>query len=152
MINLKPAKISDCKFWWKIRNEKTVREASSNTKPIPYSTHKKWFEEKLKDRKSKLFIIASDNKKIGQLRFEENNSKVEINLALIPKARGKGFGTEAIKLGTKTAIEKMKAKKILAYTLIKNLASIKAFEKAGFKNLGSTTHKNTQTVKLEFSG
>lgn len=151
MINLKPAKISDCRFWWKIRNEKTVRETSFETKPITYSTHKKWFEEKLKDQNSKLFIILSDGKKAGQLRLEKKNSQVELSLALIPAVRGKGIGTSAIILGVKKAISEFGAKKILAYTRPENLASVKAFGKAGFKNKGETIYENHQAIFLEFS-
>lgn len=152
MIKLRLARISDCKFWWEVRNEKSVREASFDSKPIPYSIHKKWFEEKLKSKSSKLFIIFFDNKKIGQLRLGENNSKVEISLALSPAARGKGFGTEAIKLGAKYAIRKTKINKIVTYTKPENLASIAAFEKAGFKNKGKVNHKNQKAILLEFTG
>lgn len=152
MIKHRPAKISDCKFWWKIRNEKTVREVSFNTKSIPYATHKKWFEEKLKDTNSKLFIIFASNQKVGILWFGKNNSQVEISLALKSAARGKGVGTEAIKIGAKYALEKMQVNSVLAYTKPENLSSIKAFERAGFKNRGSITHKEQRAILLEFSG
>lgn len=151
MINLKPAKISDCRFWWKVRNEKTVREASFNTKPIPYPAHKKWFEEKLQDRNSNLFIILENKKRIGQLRLKRNNKQVEISIALKPNVRGKGIGSEAIKLGTSFGIKNMQVDKIAAYTKPENLASIKAFEKAGFKTKGEKIYKENKAILLEFS-
>lgn len=151
MVKLKLATQKNCYFWWKIRNEKSVREASFDTKSIPYSTHKKWFEEKLNNKNSKLFIILSGNQKTGQLRLEKDGSKVKISLALIPASRGKGVGTKAIQLGAKYALEKMKAIKVAAFTKPENLASIKSFEKAGFKNRGSIIYKNQRATLLEFS-
>ena len=151
MIKLVQTKIADSKFWWKIRNEKTVREVSFDTKSIPYSTHKKWFEEKLKNKNSKLFLIMNKGKKIGQLRLEKNNSEVEVSIALAPTARGKGLGNQAIRLGVKFALEKMSTKKILAFTKPENLGSIKAFEKAGFKNLSEVNYKDSRAILLEFS-
>lgn len=151
LLKLKPATLSDCYFWWKVRNEKTVREVSFDPKPIPYSIHKKWFEEKLKDKNSRLFVILFENQKRGQLRLDKQNSEVEISLALTPVARGKGTGTIAIKLGTKKAISELGAKKVLAYTKPENLASIKAFEKVGFKNNGEKIYKGNKAILLEFS-
>lgn len=51
-------------------------------------------------------------------------------------ARGKGFGTEAIRLATKYAFEELNLHKVTAGMYASNIASYKAFVKAGYRQVG----------------
>jgi RimJ/RimL family protein N-acetyltransferase len=49
---------------------------------------------------------------------------------------GKGYGAEAISLATRYAFEELNLNKVIAGIYAANVASLKAFLKAGFKEAG----------------
>ena len=72
--------------------------------------------------------------KIGTIRFEANESAIKTSVMLNPDFLGKGLGSKLIKLGVKRFImEKNPDMQIIAEIKKDNVASIKAFEKAGFE-------------------
>jgi RimJ/RimL family protein N-acetyltransferase len=61
---------------------------------------------------------------------------MEIGYAIIPKERGKGYGTEAIQLMVDYLFLLKNIPMIMINTDARNIASIKSAEKAGFKQEG----------------
>lgn len=51
-------------------------------------------------------------------------------------ARGKGFGTEAIRMATQYAFDELNLHKVTAGMYASNIASYKAFAKAGYRQVG----------------
>jgi len=127
-IDLKPARIEDTIAIWKWRNEKTVRMNSFNTRPIHLKKHLSWFSHALCNRKKRIFVIYNNKSKIGFVRIDMD-TKPEINIAVGKRYRRLGFGSRAIRL----ACELVNRKNIIAKLKRENMASIKAFERAGFK-------------------
>lgn len=64
---------------------------------------------------------------------------IDVGYALLPKARGKGYATEATKLTMNFVQEKFKQDKVLAFTLPENDKSKRLLEKLGFKYIGIQT-------------
>jgi len=52
------------------------------------------------------------------------------------KCHGKGYGTEAIQLACRVAFDRLKLRKLTASCYSNNVASAKAFRKAGFRSEG----------------
>ena len=89
---------------------------------------------KLKDPDTTIYMAHYRNKKIGAIRFEANDFVIKTSLMLNPDSLGKGFGSKVIKIGVEEFIKDKNPKESLIAEIKKdNLASIKAFEKAGFK-------------------
>lgn len=119
-------------FEW--RNHPDVRSKSFNTAPIAWDEHKKWFNDKLQDQKVVIYIAFDGNNKIGSIRFEDKGNAVKVSVMLNPDFSGKGLGALVIKLGTEKFINRKKPNKpIIAEIKKDNIASIKAFQKAGFE-------------------
>ena len=70
-IKLVKSNIDDLKFILKLRNSIDVRKHSINNKLIPFKKHKIWFSNKLKEKKTKIYTIKYNKKKIGYIRTEK---------------------------------------------------------------------------------
>ena len=119
-------------FNW--RNHPEVRKNFFNTNPISWDEHEKWFKAKIKDSYTSIYIACSGKDKVGSIRFEDKSDVIKVSIMLNPDFLGKGFGSEVIRLGTERFIkEKNPYKPIHAEIKRDNIASLKAFQKAGFE-------------------
>ena len=127
-IKLIKSNIDDLKFILKLRNSIDVRKYSINNKIIPLKKHKIWFSKKLKEKKTKIYIIKFNNIRVGYIRTEKKGVNNEISIALLKKFRSKSIGKFALK-----RFEKInKLKNLSAKVHRKNLSSIYFFYSCGY--------------------
>jgi len=136
LLELRNVTKDDCYDVWGWRNNPQVRKACFDIKPILYKKHQKWFSDKIIDTNVDFFIVENENKqKIGQVRFEKKGKDSAcININLNPDYLGMGLGSKIIKHATEYFMNKYsKIKGITAEIIDGNMASQKAFKKAGYK-------------------
>jgi len=130
---IRPAKKSDIKSIWQIRNHPTARQVSGCDKIIPLENHISWFKQKyFSGHDNHCFVLENKNKKVfGYCRFDftsEHNWHV-ISIAIDPKQRQKGLGH----LLLSQSLSEFKSNKIIHAEIQKNnTASIKLFQKNNF--------------------
>lgn len=118
-------------FDW--RNAPETRQNSFDPSPLNKPDHMKWFEQSLTNLNRCILIAELNKQPIGVLRYDFIESQAEISIYLDPKWVGKGLGTRILSVGTEwikkhfTHIQTLQAKVIAS-----NVASARAFEKAGF--------------------
>ena len=128
---VEPSDIHDLYHW---RNHPLVRKNCFNTKVLAFSQHRKWFEGKLKSRGTTIYIAHHGDDKVGSIRFENEPNAVQVSVMVNPELIGQGIGQKLIALGTKRFIkEKKPGKPVFAEIKPENIASNKAFQKAGYK-------------------
>ena len=151
-LYLRPAEEGDCKLLWQWRNEETTRKWSFNSAPITYGEHRQWFLSKLHSNDTKLLVILNEDKrKIGQVRFDISpDGSAKVNISIANRERNKGYGSTALKLACQYVWEKFNVRKVLAYIKERNQASINAFAKAGFTNLGVRNFMEHRVVEMIF--
>jgi L-amino acid N-acyltransferase YncA len=89
---------------------------------------------KLKDPDTVAYMAYYKKEKIGTIRFESNAYVIKTSVMLNPLFLGKGFGPKVIKLGVERFMKEKKSDmQIIAEIKKDNVASIEAFQKAGFK-------------------
>lgn len=134
---------------WKWRNHPNTRRWSFNVDEIEYKNHEKWFNESIKKENIKIYIAENKkNKKIGQIRFNIELKKAHININLNPEFFGKGLGNKVIRMTTEFFLnEKQDIEEVIAEVICGNVASKKAFEKAGYVQIGEKD-KNLQKINL----
>lgn len=119
-----------------LSNDDLVRRNSFKPAQINLANHKQWFAQKLNDPLALILVAEDKSHFVGQVRFEMSalDQKNIIGISLAPAYRGQGLGPVLITKGLKY-VKKMRPeiKKIMAYIKIGNIASIKTFEKAGFR-------------------
>ena len=134
---LRPVRVEDRRLIWKWANDPVARALSFSTEKIPWEKHVAWFESKRTDP-SIHFYIAVDKNDVpaGQIRYQINGQAAVVSVSLAPEQRGRGYGAEIIRMGTRELWVTTKTNIIHAYIKQDNIASIRAFVKAGFISAG----------------
>ena len=142
-LRLRPVSVEDRRLLWDWANDPAVRAASFSTDAISWDTHVNWFREKVGDAKTLIFVaVNSEEAPIGQIRFELQPDGALLNLSLAKERRGCGFAVPLIDAGVSELFSKSDCQQVHAFVKPENAASIKAFEKAGFVRVNSTTIYN----------
>ncbi len=126
----------DCSLLFKWINDPITRMNSFHTEMIPYDEHCKWFSTKMNNPGSIIYICVDVDIKleVGQIRVEFDNDIGEINYCVEPQSRGKGFGTEILKLLPNQLIKDgFVFSKLIGKVKHNNIASEKVFLKAGYQ-------------------
>jgi UDP-2,4-diacetamido-2,4,6-trideoxy-beta-L-altropyranose hydrolase len=132
-LYLREASMDDSQMIWSWANDAVTREASFSSAPIPWETHSAWFSRKLTDPQHVMLIALSDSMEpLGQVRYQIQGNEADISINLAPERRGAGYGSRILKLADKWLFRKDVVKTIHAYIKPDNLASKKAFTKAGY--------------------
>lgn len=133
---LRKCLIDDCDTLYKWSNDPTVRINAFNTSPIPYEEHLEWFEKSLKNEKRKIFICIDNDIKVGQIRIDIENNIATISYTVDKDARGKGIGTEMLKLLYKNIkFNDIQIEKLKGIVKKENIASKKAFLNNDYKQI-----------------
>jgi len=152
-IRLRRAEEDDCRLFWKWANDPDVRAASFSPEWISWEQHIEWFRSKLNNSDCKLYIaVDSTDVAIGKVRFDIRGNEAVISISIDRRFRGKGYGGYLIRLASEKVLNNERIKVIHAYIKRGNEVSIRAFEKAGFKNLGTTIVHAQQAVHLALQG
>ncbi len=131
-LKLRNSKIDDLASYYKWVNDAKVVKYSFKKRRVEFKEHLKWFQKKLKSKKTKMFILELESLPIGQIRFDlKKNNSAMIDYSLDPIVRNRGWGKKLINLGIKK-IYKTGVKKILAEVRPENTKSIAIFKKLGF--------------------
>jgi RimJ/RimL family protein N-acetyltransferase len=131
-------------------NDAEVRNYSYNSNPVNLETHTAWFQRKIQDPNVLMLIFAnSRNELIGQARIESINEESIIGVSVDVNHRGKGYASRIIEL-TSAKFYEMKKKSISAYIKVENIASIKAFEEAGYGNKMLVNIQGNESLKLTY--
>ena len=121
------------------RNSEAVRPYFIYQKPFTEEGHKKWLENEIFAGKGFQFIVCKkeDHKPIGcsYLRdYDAHNRKAEYGFFIgEAEEKGKGIGTEMLKLTMEFAFSELKIHKLFARAFSDNPASIHSFLKNGFQ-------------------
>ena len=118
-------------FRW--ANDPEVRDNSFSAKPITFESHKRWFAKKLSSPTTHIYILEYHGKPAGQIRFDVTKLGAEIDYSVAKDYRGKGLGSYLLRKGLALfTSEVLSPIKIVGIVADSNLASAKAFTRAGF--------------------
>ena len=133
-LYLRKAELADLDMYYNWANDPVVRSNSFNTEQIPYEDHVLWFNEAIKRDDVALFVLMDDDMPVGQIRINISDAVAEISYSIASEFRGKGYGGKIVSLLIERIREEMpEIKTVSARVKPDNLASMKVFEKIGFK-------------------
>ncbi|WP_225035915.1 UDP-2,4-diacetamido-2,4,6-trideoxy-beta-L-altropyranose hydrolase [Winogradskyella sp. SM1960] len=113
-------------------NDNLVRKNSFNSNPILLEDHKEWFLKKIKDKNTLFLIVLINGESAGVVRFEIGEEKTTIGILVDKKFRGQKMASAFLINAAKLYFSNHKLP-IFAYIKKDNPASIKSFERAGYK-------------------
>ncbi len=131
----------DIEFVFNLSNEEEVRKNSFNSEFISFEDHKEWFNNQIKNSKKLFYILEYKKFPVGQVRFTKNKDHSVIGISISKEYRGRGYAVEGLKIACNKYFEENYLP-IFAYIKKNNRASLKAFEKAGFRYLRDAQVKN----------
>jgi len=149
-IQFQKADMEDSKFILDLRNDPVARQMSFNSGILTEKIHHKWFMAKLNNPNCAIFVVKTNGKRIGQMRFDIDRTSLfaEISVALTTEARGRGYGSKALMSGCSYAFDNLGVKSIIAHIKKTNTISIKAFHKAGFIERTGAPHETPGSVTM----
>lgn len=149
-LSFRNADQEDLMIYYNWTNDAEVRKYSYNSNPVNLESHTAWFQRKIQDPNVLMLIFAnSRNELIGQARIESINEESIIGVSVDVNHRGKGYASRIIEL-TSAKFYEMKKKSISAYIKVENIASIKAFEEAGYGNKMLVNIQGNESLKLTY--
>lgn len=157
-VRLRQAREEDRRLLWEWANDPEVREASFSQDSISWETHTVWFDSKLRAQNAgsrSVIFIAEDDEKVplGQIRFDRRpDGDWEVAISLARDARGRGLACELIHRGIQEILRGNSSSRIHAFVKSTNLASLKAFERAGFTSAGTDQVRGNTAVHLSYEG
>lgn len=133
-IYLRFAEYDDSKDIFTWRNDELTRKSSFNTDEINIKDHERWFKESLANPNRTIFIIVDAQcNKLGQIRFDRKGESAEVAITINPKYRNQGIGSFGLTKAAQCYSNKFFVKRLVGKVKTNNIASLKTFEKAGFK-------------------
>ncbi len=133
-MKIRDAVSDDARMLFDWANETEVRKHAFSSKPLEWESHKQWFETRLSDSDSKIYIALSDEgEALGQIRFDRiDTATAEVDVHTKSGLRGKGVGSQIIALATEHVLQQTDISEVYAVVKLENVKSRRAFEKAGF--------------------
>ncbi|WP_200763535.1 UDP-2,4-diacetamido-2,4,6-trideoxy-beta-L-altropyranose hydrolase [Nitrosophilus alvini] len=148
-FSIREAEEKDINAVFEISNDEIVRKNSFSSEKIPFERHKEWFLKKLKDENTLFLIVEKDGTVLGQIRFEKSENDYFISISLASIVRGCGYASDIISKSVESFRNRVGDFDIYAYIKKENIASIKSFEKSGFKKVEETLYKSIPTFVLK---
>lgn len=132
-LRLRAVQAEDCHLLWAWANDPSVRAMSFTTGEILWETHRHWFQRRMQDSHCVFYIaIDCDDTPVGQVRYECNHDQAVVSISVARHGRGKGYGTTLLRLSAHRLFATTTVTTVHAYIRSDNVASIRAFTKAGY--------------------
>lgn len=148
-LNLRPVEAGDEQLLLDWANQAEVRNNAINPEQITASAHHVWFGRRLNDPETFIFIAVSDGIPLGQIRFEPHEGSFEIDYSVDAASRGKGIGAFLLHEGMNRLRNAGVKGTVAGLVKPSNVASIKAFRKAGFNEARIEFRQNTELLRFE---
>ncbi len=131
-LTLRAANSNDALTYFSWVNDPTVRASAIHSETIDMAMHLKWFDRRLLDADSHLYILEAGALPVGQVRFERQDTEVTIDYSLDALVRGRGWGTQLLRLGIDALNREGHPTLLCATVKPENLASATTFIRLSF--------------------
>ena len=120
----------------KIFNESISKGLTGTRKKIKYSSHQKWFNQKMQSTRDFIFVGELNYEIVGYVRFDKiYYNRCEVSIGLKNKFINKGFGSKILKRGISKLKKIINIKSIKSKVKKGNINSINFFIKNNFKEI-----------------
>ena len=150
MLEFKTTNIDDIDLILKMDKQKETQKYLGGIK-------NKSKEERIQFLKKKelnkyAYTVMLNNQNIGFIELKINDDLAELSYIFDFDYWGMGYGTESVKRIIEIGFQKIKLKKIYAYTLDENISSKRVLEKNNFNCNGSVIKNNVEFLEYIIVG
>jgi RimJ/RimL family protein N-acetyltransferase len=137
-VTLRRATLNDSEAVFAWRNHPDTRRFIFQPDPIAWEVHDRWFRESLENSNRYVLIGERDGEPVGVLRYDVDPASEPVTAVVsvyrVPGTDSPGVGTALLEVGTRWLQTHVpQVQRIEAAILPGNIASVKAFEKAGYR-------------------
>ena len=151
-LSLRDATADDVDLLYVWRNEPATRESSFQTAVIDIDSHRQWFARKLSERdRTRIWILTESGDPAGQVRYDRDSDVAEISFSIDPRFRGRGLGTEILRLSAPRACHELPVKRLRGVVKANNASSVAAFDRAGFRRDGESSVNGERALVFAWS-
>lgn len=144
MLSFRDATTDDIDLYFEWANDELVRRNSFDSNAIQYDDHCQWFYSKLQNNKCLFLVFCNDSIPVGQVRIEGRDEQFYIGISVDQKFRSEKYGTSMLIKSGKEFFRRFTMENALfAEIKHENIASVKAFERAGYEKNGEDSMKLT---------
>lgn len=145
ILRYRPATSADSPLQLEWRNDPVARSASWDTEAVRQADHDTWFEAVLEDRDRTLLIVEDAKGAAGSVRLDVEGVAARISVLVGPDRRGEGIGGQVVRQASELCLAAHPAVgSIRASVRPDNVASLRAFERAGFSPLHSDSRERRE--------
>lgn len=151
-LNLRPFGPQDRELLWRWANDPTVRQSAFSFKPITWEEHVRWFDQKLGDKDTVIFIVEQEaGDAVGQVRFQIHDHDAEISVSVDAEFRGRGCGRSMLWQALDAISDIRDLTRVNAYIRPENAVSRSLFERVGFHKIGMTVCNGKPAIHMAMS-
>jgi UDP-2,4-diacetamido-2,4,6-trideoxy-beta-L-altropyranose hydrolase len=150
-LSLRLVRQEDCQSLFQWANDPLVRSASFHPEPISFEQHERWFATRLSDGASVIYIGEDARRNpVGQVRYQLQGDRATLSINLDPAVRGQGWGAELLYFSVRALFRSRGVRVIDAFVRPENKTSLRLFERAGFRALGTREVQATTAAHFVF--
>lgn len=133
-VGLRQARAQDVGLLFDFVNRPDCLAAKAKTQGlIDWPDHQVWFENRLNDPASFLYIVEDAGNAIGQVRLQaDDDGAYQVDIYIAPDQRGQGRACQALIMAIDDLAQRQPDAKVVAVVRLHNKASQALFKKAGF--------------------
>lgn len=150
-LSIRPIQLSDEAITFKWASDPLTRNNSYQSAEISSEVHHQWFAKKLLDEMASYWILEVNQQAAGLIRFDKDKTSTVIGIMMGKEFRGKGLSSTFLRLACEAYFTTHDDTEVIAYIKKENLASIKSFEKAGFKTFKEEKIHGTDSLVLKYN-
>ena len=148
-VTLRPAPRDDTAMILVWRNDPHTRAMSVTSHAVTPAEHEAFVSGTIAATDRWLYIAETAGRAIGMVRLDaEGPASLEVSLSIAPSERGKGYAL-ALLHATEQAALQLGAVHLVAVIRPENIASLKAFEAAGYRGFVAHEHRGVALIRCE---
>jgi RimJ/RimL family protein N-acetyltransferase len=147
---VRPVSAADRDILLEWANDPATRSNSFTPDAISAADHERWFARRLADPDTRIWILEGrSGVPVAQVRYERAGLAAEVGISVSRAERGKGHGTAILIATADLAARELGVRELVALVLPGNPASMRIFEKAGYRLAGDAIRNGKRAVRLE---
>jgi UDP-2,4-diacetamido-2,4,6-trideoxy-beta-L-altropyranose hydrolase len=136
-VRLRPARTADADRVMEWRNDGDAVRFSVTGRPVSKAEHRRWFTALLADRHVRLWIAEEAGVAVGQVRLDVTDGTGTVSIAVAREHRGRGMAVSMLRAMIEVVAADGDLRRMTALIHPDNAASLRAFERAGFRRVGA---------------
>jgi UDP-2,4-diacetamido-2,4,6-trideoxy-beta-L-altropyranose hydrolase len=134
-ITLRRVRSDDADLIREWRNDEDAVRFSVTGRPVSPGEHALWFAGQVDDPARLFWIAEQRGNPVGEVRVDLSGREGTVSIAVAPEWRGCGIGTSILRVLLSEIVRHPEVSTLTALARQDNTASVRAFERAGFRSL-----------------